>query len=100
VLFNEADLDNLLADESDVIIKLNGVTVKPPIKGKLRKRTEIASPHTADTVLVIPSLLCKDSDLVGVDRTHTLTVDGVAYKLYGDADPQNSGLTRIGLVKA
>jgi len=99
LLFNEADLDNLLADASDVIIKLNGVTVKP-IKGKLRKRTEVASPHTADTILVIPSLLCKDSDLVGIDRTHTLTVDGVAYKLYGDADPQNSGLTRIGLVKA
>lgn len=99
--FDEADLDTMLEalGAKDVIVRLNGAPVKT-IQGVYRRRTEMASPYESQTLVIVPSVLCKQSDLADVDRSHTLTTNNTLYKIYGDFEPLNSGLSRVGLVKA
>lgn len=99
--FDDTDLANMLEafDPVEITVKLNGATVDT-ISGRFRRRTEMASPHDAETVVIIPSVLCRESDLQNVDRSNTLTIGGKTYKIYGDPEPMNSGFCRVGLVKA
>lgn len=96
--FTAADLDIFLDafEAREVAIKLSGATVKT-IRGIWRRKTEFVG--QGEQIVILPSLLCKDSDLADVTRNHTLTVGGVEYKIYGDFVPENSGLSRIGLTK-
>lgn len=92
------DLDNMLDafDPVDVTVRLQGVLVKT-VKGVVRKRTEYIG--QSGQIVILPSITCKASDLADVMRLHTFEIDGQEYKAYGDQEPRNSGLARVGLVK-
>lgn len=96
--FSEEDLDALLDafDAKTVTVKLGGAVVGT-IRGAFRRRTEFVG--QAQELVILPSLLCKDSDLALYTRAHTLGVDGTDYRQFGAAVPNNSGLSRVGLVK-
>lgn len=95
-MFDAADLDIFLDafDAKTVTVKLAGATVKT-IRGIWRRKTEFVG--QAEQIVILPSLLVKDSDMDDVTRNHTLTVGGVEYKIFGDFVPENSGLSRVGL---
>ena len=99
--FSDTDLSGMLSafDASEVIVKLAGVTVKT-IAGDYRSAAEVVSPYNAEEVAVMPVVICRASDLTDVTRSHTLTVDGETYKLFGNPSPYGSGFAQVALVKA
>ena len=98
--FDDDDLEAFLDafDARDFTVKLAGVSVKT-VRGIFRRRTEFVG--QAEELLLLPSLLVKDTDLDDVTRQHTLTDSATLkeYKIYGDFVPQNSGFSVVGLVK-
>ncbi len=98
--FTDDDLDSFLDtfEARTYSVRLSGVEVKT-LRGIFRRATEFVG--QADQILVLPSIRCKESDLDGVTRTHTLIdgVTGIEYKIHGDFVPANSGLSLVGLVK-
>ena len=98
--FSATDLDAFLDafEARTFTVALNGVTVKP-VRGVYRRRTEFVG--QAQQIVILPTALCKESDLEDVTRLHTLTdqMTGTEYKIYGDIQPQNSGFALVGLVK-
>ena len=81
-----------------VTAKLNGVVVTA-FPGILRVST--GYPEGADTREMITRhyLSTAAANWTGLSRNHTLTVDGVEYKIYGQPEPRNDGRVNIHLTK-
>ena len=98
--FDDNDLEAFLDafDARDYTVKLNGVAVKI-VRGIFKRRTEFVG--QAEELVLLPSVLVKNTDLEDVTRQHTLTDSATLkeYKIYGDFVPKNSGFSVVGLVK-
>jgi hypothetical protein len=96
--FSATDLDAMIDafDAKDVVVRLDGVAMKT-IQGIWKRRTEFVG--QGDQIVILPSILCKESDLEDVTRLHTFEVNGIEYRAFGDFVPRNSGLSMVGLVK-
>ena len=98
-MFDAADravfLDAFEAKE--ITVTLDGA-LAGSFRGILRRKTEFVQAETQE-VKILPSLLVPEADLVGIGRSHTLTLGGVAYRMHGEPLPQDSGFALIGLTK-
>lgn len=95
--FSSADLDAILAATGQTItIRLSGVLVNTII-GKFRQDYEDLSPYDASVATLIPAVLVKTSDLVGITTSHTFTISGTAYVAAGPFQARNDGLSLIRL---
>lgn len=97
----EKDLATIFADWAETFtVKLAGATVAT-VSGLFDEAVEVVSPYETDTVVVRPAASFQSGAVAAFGRSHTFTRDktGVAYKAFGDPQPE-MGLTRIFLVKA
>jgi len=97
----DTDLDAMLDafNARTFTVRLEGVKTGT-LRGIFRRRTEIIGQGGVQRIL--PSIRCKESGLDEGIRRATLTDDstGIEYKIYGDPEPSNSGLSTVVLVKA
>jgi hypothetical protein len=96
--FDSADMDLILeaTGENITITDAGGSRI---IRGKFRKNFESVSPYESTTGILLPSFLCKTSDLAGVTSRAVYTVAGSSYKLDGKPEEQPSGFTLVKLGK-
>jgi len=80
-----------------VTFKLDGSSVAT-LNCLFNPSSEVVSPYEAETLISRPEVWCKTPEVSGLDRRHTLTLDGIDYRQFGE--PKNTGaLTRFVLVK-
>jgi hypothetical protein len=96
--FDSADMDTILeaTGENITITDAGGSRI---IRGKFRKNFASVSPYESNTGILLPSFLCKTSDLSGATSRAVYTVGGVSYRLDGKPEEQPSGFTLVKLGK-
>jgi|GEM_PF-2180675 len=99
--FDDTDLDIFLDafEAQDYPVTLNDVQIGT-LRGIYRRATEFLSPHSAEQLVIHPSLECKAVELAAYNMTHRVTVDGIKYKFWREPVPSDSGFSVVGLVKA
>lgn len=99
--FSDDDLTGMVDAMGGVdAVIMAGLRPVKTIRVIFRRATATQSAYSADELKIMPSLKCKTSDLVGIDRNHNVVVDGTRYRFYGDFEPANSGFSVVALVKS
>jgi len=82
---------------SSIIFKLDGVEVATTL-GLFNPSSEVASPYQAEAIVNRAEIWCQTAEVSAFNRQHTLTIDGIEYRQFGDPRPQGD-LTQFILVK-
>jgi len=94
---SESDLDAILAATGQAVeIRLSGVLVDT-VQGKFRENYQDISEYDVNLAALIPAVLIKTSDLVGITTIHTFTTGGVTYVAAGPFQARNDGFSLVKL---
>lgn len=93
------DLDGILSEDefaTEVLILLSGVLVDT-VSGVFDEEYQDVSPYDASVATLIPAVLIKTSDLVGITTSHTFTINGTAYVAAGPFKERSDGFSLVKL---
>ncbi|HWT00199.1 MAG TPA: hypothetical protein VN256_08125 [Pyrinomonadaceae bacterium] len=76
----------------------NGPTVIRSISVIFNTPTQEAAIFDAGAEVNVPFMQCQTSDLTGVTKSHTVTINGVAYRI-GEREDDGTGVSTVQLRK-
>lgn len=101
-LISAAEVTHMLATFGRDDIQLySGAALVDTFVGIFIAEAQTVDQHNLDMVVLRPMMTLSTTDAAKVTRSHTIKVDGVSYKPYGDPVPnQELGWVQQMLVKA